>query len=125
MNPHASATQAYKESSVLTAPPERLVRMLYDGTLRFLARAAVALREGLGPAAANDPLKRADAILEELLSTLDHERGGELASTLEAIYAFSRRLLVEAQIEADADKVDQVAGFVRDLRDSWAQICIA
>lgn len=123
MNAQTSATQAYKESSVLTAPPERLVVMLYDGTLRFLARAAAALREGRPPGAVGEPLKRADAILDELLSTLDHERGGEIAAALQPIYVFCRRRLVEAQIEADADKVDEVAGLVRELRDSWAQLC--
>ena len=36
MNPYASAQQAYTESSVLTAPPGKLVVMLYDGAIRFL-----------------------------------------------------------------------------------------
>ena len=39
---YAGANRAYTESSVLTAPPERLVVMLYDGAIRFLKQAAVA-----------------------------------------------------------------------------------
>ena len=31
MSAYATASRAYTESSVLTAPPERLVVMLYDG----------------------------------------------------------------------------------------------
>src|SRR5205823_12046083 len=46
MNAYASVPAAYKESSVLTAPPERLVVMLYDGANRFLTQAAAAMREG-------------------------------------------------------------------------------
>ncbi|MEX2196704.1 MAG: flagellar export chaperone FliS [Thermoleophilaceae bacterium] len=121
MNAQASV-QAYKESSVLTAPPERLVVMLYDGALRFLARAAVAMRED-GPVAAAKPIQRTQAILEELLSTLDHEQGGEVAERLQAIYVFCLRALAEAQVERDAGKIDQVAGLLRELRDAWAQIC--
>ena len=40
MNAYAAApTSAYKESAVLTAPPEQLVLMLYDGIHRFLFQA--------------------------------------------------------------------------------------
>ena len=123
MYAQTSASQAYKESSVLTAPPELLVVMLYDGALRFLARAAYALRGEGGPAAAGHPLNKADAIIDELLVTLDHEKGGEVADHLQAIYVFCRRVLSEARLERDADKVDQVAKLLRELRDAWAQIC--
>ena len=37
---------AYKQQSILTAPPGRLVVMLYDGCLRFLFQSAYAMREG-------------------------------------------------------------------------------
>ena len=121
MNAQASV-QAYKQSSVLTAPPERLVVMLYDGALRFLARAAVAMREQ-GPVAAAQPIQRAQAIIEELLSTLDMEQGGEVAERLQAIYVFCLRELPDAQLKRDDVKIDQVAGLLRELRDAWAQIC--
>ncbi len=39
-----SARQAYTEAAVLTAPPERLVVMLYEGAISFLARTVAALR---------------------------------------------------------------------------------
>lgn len=121
MNAQASV-QAYKQSSVLTAPPERLVVMLYDGALRFLARASAAMREE-GPVPAARPLQRAQAILEELISTLDHEQGGEVADRLQAIYVFCLNALPEAQLQRDAEKIDQVARLLRELRDAWAQIC--
>ena len=123
MYAQTSASQAYKESSVLTAPPELLVVMLYDGALRFLARAAYALRNEGGPAAAAHPLNKAAAIIDELLVTLDHEKGGEVADRLQAIYVFCHRLLGEARLESDADKVDEVAKLLRELREAWAQIC--
>jgi hypothetical protein len=61
MNGYASAPAAYKESSILTAPPERLVVMLYDGAHRFLTQAAAAMRQD-DLAHANDRLQRAEAI---------------------------------------------------------------
>ena len=47
MNPYASP-QAYRDSAVLTASPEQLVVMLYDGAVRFLRQAEVAMSEGAG-----------------------------------------------------------------------------
>ena len=40
MTANAFASQGYRENSILTAPPERLVVMLYDGANRFLIQAA-------------------------------------------------------------------------------------
>jgi flagellar protein FliS len=119
--PPATPTAAYRQSSVLTATPGQLVVMLYDGCLRFLHQAAYAMREG-DRLRAGDRLRRAEAIVGELLVTLDHEQGGEIAVRLQAIYVFARRQLVEARREQDAAMVDAVAGLLAELRGSWAQI---
>jgi len=118
---YATASRAYTESSVLTAPPERLVVMLYDGANRFLVRAAAAIRAG-DAGQAGEQLGRANAILDELLGTLDHEAGGAVAERLESIYLFCERTLVEAQLQRDADKVDRVAALLAELREAWAAI---
>lgn len=120
MTGYAQASRAYTESSVLTAPPERLVVMLYDGAGRFLARAAAAIRAA-DPGATGDALGRAQAILHELLSTLDPS-AGEIADQLGSIYLFCERTLVEAQLERDPEKVEQVAGLLAELRGAWAQV---
>ena len=88
-------TAAYKQQSILTAPPGRLVVMLYDGCLRFLFQSAYAMREG-ERSQSQDRMRRAEAIIDELTVTLDHERGGQVASNLQGIYAFCRRHLIEA-----------------------------
>jgi flagellar protein FliS len=124
MNAYAAAahTSAYKESSVLTAPPERLVLMLYDGINRFLLQGAVSMRDG-NLALTNTKLQRAEAIIDELIATLDHDAGGEIADRLNAIYLYSRRVLSEARIEKSPDKIEHVRGLIAEIRESWAQIC--
>src|SRR5436309_7396617 len=107
MNAYASVPAAYKESSVMTAPPERLVVMLYDGAGRFLTQAAAAMREG-DLAHSNDRLQRAEAIVSELNVTLDMT-AGEIADRLRAIYLFSRRHLGEARLERSPEKIETVA----------------
>ena len=123
MNAYAAAapTSAYKESSVLTAPPERLVVMLYDGVNRFLLQASHAMREGQ-VALTNNKLQRAEAIIDELIATLDHS-AGEVADKLNAIYLYSRRSLGEARIEKSSDKIEHIRDLFAQLRDAWAQIC--
>ena len=120
MTPYATAQQAYRDSSVLTAPPERLVVMLYDGARRFLAQAAHATREG-NIALANNRLQRAEAILDELLSTLDME-AGEIAVSLQSIYLFCRRTLAEGRVDANPEKFEQVSRLLGELREAWDEI---
>jgi flagellar protein FliS len=120
MTPYATAQQAYRDSSVLTAPPERLVVMLYDGARRFLAQAGHAMREG-NIALANNRLQRAEAILDELLSTLDME-AGEIATRLQSIYLFCRRTLAEGRVETNPEKFEQVSRLLGELREAWDEI---
>ena len=89
---------AYKQQSIMTAPPERLVVMLYDGAIRFFFQAAAALREGARTTAA-----------ERL------QRG-------EGIYVFCRGLLWAARPADAAQKVDLGRTYLAALRESWAQI---
>lgn len=119
--PTQAPIAAYKQSSVLTASPVKLVVMLYDGAGRFLGQAAAAMREGHA-AAAHQRLRRAEDILAELNGTLDHERGGVVASRLQGIYTFCLAELSRARLEQDADRVEVVAAQLAELRDAWAQI---
>jgi flagellar secretion chaperone FliS len=121
MTAFASANPAaYKQQSIMTAPPERLVVMLYDGAIRFFFQAAAAMREGVRPTAL-ERLARGEAIVDHLLETLDMS-AGEVAERLEGVYVFCKRLLLEARLEDDAGKVDLVREYLADLREAWAEI---
>ncbi|MDQ5808380.1 MAG: flagellar export chaperone FliS, partial [Actinomycetota bacterium] len=120
MNPYASPA-AYRSSSVMTASPGQLVVMLYDGAGRFLRQADIAAAEGAWRHAM-DRLDRADAIIDELLVTLDTEQGGEIAERLQGIYVFCKRLLIEARVEREPEKIRKAAGLLANLREAWAEI---
>jgi len=121
MSAYTAAPNAYRQNSVLTASPAQLVVMLYDGANRFLLQTAAAMREGR-PGVAGERLRRAEAIINELLITLNMDAGGEVAVRLQQLYVFFKERLGEARREQDADKVDEVAGMMRELRGSWAQL---
>jgi flagellar protein FliS len=122
MNPH-DAKRAYTESAVLTAPPERLVVMLYDGAIRFLNQSAVAMRAG-NQRVFLDRVQRGEAIITELNLTLDM-RQGEVAERLRAIYQFCNLHLTAATVEGDPRKIDDVVRLLSELREAWQQIAAA
>ena len=121
MSVPTQARAAYQQSSVLTATPGQLVVMLYDGARRFLFQASSAMREG-EVTVAHQRLRRAEDILSELLATLDHERGGDIASHLQGIYVFCLGELNRARVDKDADRIDWVHLQLSELREAWAQI---
>jgi flagellar secretion chaperone FliS len=122
MNPH-DAKRAYTESAVLTAPPERLVVMLYDGAIRFLNQSAVAMRAG-NQRVFLDRVQRGEAIITELNLTLDM-RQGDVAERLRAIYQFCNVHLTAATVERDPRKIDDVVRLLSELREAWQQIAAA
>ena len=119
MNPYASP-QAYRESSVLTASPEQLVVMLYDGAGRFLRQADAALGEG-AMEHAHERLSRGEAIIDELLATLDMDQG-QVSERLQAIYVYCKRCLTESRRERDVTKIRLVIRLLGELREAWAQV---
>ena len=116
----AYSPQAYRRGAVLSAPPERLIVMLYDGARRFLHQAAAAMRAEQVEDAHNK-LRRAEDIVAYLRDTLDLEQG-EIAVRLQSIYLFSQRHLRQARIERDPAKIEQVSELLGRLREAWAAI---
>ncbi|MEP0814237.1 MAG: flagellar export chaperone FliS [bacterium] len=109
---------AYAESRILTAEPERLVLMMYEGALRFLRMARAAALEGRVEDCHNSIL-RAYAIIAELMATLDRERGGEIAANLERSYEFMLYRLREADIEKDPRLIESVEKLLEPLAEAW------
>ena len=119
---YAIADNPYRQQSVETAGPAQLVLMLYDRALVGILRA----RQAEGPGSFevwNRELVRAQDILTELLVTLDHDAGGEIASNLGSLYAFCIERLIEANLRKDVDVLDEVEAVLRPIRDTWAEAC--
>jgi flagellar secretion chaperone FliS len=120
MNPYSNARQAYAESSILTATPEQLVVMLYDGAIRFLRQSAEYMRAGQREQSRNR-MSRAEAIIDELNSTLDMSYG-DIPAHLRSIYLFCKRHLIHANVNSDPEAIETVARLLGELRESWDQL---
>ena len=113
--------RAYRESAVLSAQPEQLIVMLYDGARRFLGQAAIAMGDGQVELA-HRKLRRTEDILLHLREVLDMEQGGEIATRLQSIYMFCQSYLLKARLDRDPTKIDKVSAMLGELRDAWATI---
>jgi flagellar secretion chaperone FliS len=119
-----NAYQNYRKATVETASPGKLVVMLYDGAIRFLTQAKEHLLAGQAKEA-HFALVRAEDIISELMSSLDVDKGGEIASNLLALYEFMFMRLVDANVRKDPAPVDEVLEFLVTLRESWQRAVAA
>ncbi len=111
-------TQQYQQNQILSASPEQILVMLYDGAIRFV-RQAVAGIENNDLTAKLEGISRCMAIITEFANTLDHEIGGEIAENLDGLYSFMIRELTQANLKNDVDKLRVVEGLLLDLRETW------
>lgn len=121
MDPYA----AYAQQAATTASPAQLVLMLYDGALARVEAARVALRaDRPDMEAAHTSLTKAQAIVEQLTVTLDHDAGGGLADNLAGLYTYALEKLLQANIAKDAAPLDEVTLLLAGLREAWDDACV-
>ncbi|MDK2800267.1 MAG: flagellar secretion chaperone FliS [Clostridiales bacterium] len=113
-NPYAQ----YKQNMAMTAPPQELTLMLYDGAIKFIKQAIIYTQEKKYDKASHFNV-RAQDIISELNTTLDMQY--EISHNLRSLYDYMMRRLVEANIKKDANILDEVLGFVTELRDTWKE----
>nr|WP_274636003.1 flagellar export chaperone FliS [Microbacterium bovistercoris] len=116
MNAALRAQQRYRDDAVLSAPPERLVTMLYDRLLLDIERGEAAQRAG-DWAAASTHLQHAQAIVAELSGSLTDAWDG--SDGLRALYTFVTQTLIGANIGRDADRTRACHELIAPLRDAW------
>lgn len=116
----SNAYQIYQQNQVNTASPEKLLLMLYDGALKFLRLAMIALEEK-NFEKSNEYLKKAQEILYELMNTLNFD-AGDIAQNLYDLYDFMNRELIQANIKKDMEKIKNVKKMLESLRSAWVQI---
>ena len=113
-----AAAEAYKRQQVMTATPEALTLMLYNGALRFMSEGAEAIQKK-DFEQANTSLQKAQNIISEFRITLKMEY--EISQQLLPLYNYVYDRLVEANLKSDISKVEEAKGIITELRDAWAQ----
>lgn len=116
-NPYAQ----YRQNSVETASPTRLIVMLYDGAVRFLSQGLAAMQVGQH-VQQSILIGKAQAIIAHLHDTLDTEIGSAFAQSLAKIYTALLATLTQANIEDSPKPVENAIEILRELRETWAEV---
>lgn len=114
-----SAIDAYRTSSIENAPGIKIVRLLYDGALRFLDRA---LACGIEDPKFGAWVMQADAIVLELRLSIRPEHAPEVMASLEELYLFCEERHAKAILEKDPTHVQESREVLSTLLEAWQQI---
>ncbi|WP_018660723.1 flagellar export chaperone FliS [Heyndrickxia acidiproducens] len=112
--------QAYQNNSISTASAGELTLMLYNGCLKFIHLARVAM-QNKNIEEKNKNIQKAQNIIRELMVSLDTEKFAAAEKML-AIYEFMLHELIAANIKNDPGKLDTVEELVTGFRDTWKQV---
>lgn len=115
------ATSAYTQTTVATVSPGEVVIMLFGGVVKFLTRAKAQI-EAKDYAGKGISISRATDILNELDSSLNREKGGEVAENLHKLYFWALARLSLANLKLDIGMIDEVIASMEGLRDAYTQI---
>ena|SRR5437899_2823701 len=115
------AANQYLRTNVLTATPEQLQMMLFDGALRFCEQARTALLARNFEQSFN-LISRVQKILLELSCSLKHDVLPDLCGKLAALYNYAYRKLIEANVRHDLASLDEAIGVLKYQRETWAML---
>jgi flagellar protein FliS len=119
MNPQAARN--YLKTRVMTATPEQLQMMLYDGAIRFCEQAAPAI-EKKDWETTYQTLSKAQKIVTQLITSLKHDVSPDLCKKLASLYAYIHRKLVEACTKHNMDALVEAIRLLRHQRETWAML---
>ena len=114
----ANAYQQYWQNSVMTAQPEELTLMLFEGLVKFIKKAKMMLMQGKMQDT-HDAIMRAEDIISELNDSLNMDY--ELSASLRPIYDFMKERLIQANFKKDIEKLDEVLELAEGFRDTWKE----
>lgn len=117
------SAQAYAnvglETQVLSATPEQLITLLFDGALAAIAKAGLYMQNGNIQGRGNAISKAIDIVDSGLKASLDMEAGGELSRNLAATYELVIRNLLQANLNADTEKLQLAQQLLSGIADAW------
>lgn len=111
------SAETYKIQQIMTAPPEQLTLMLYNGAIRFINESIAAIQEKNIEKSHNANL-RVQSIIRELMATLDMQY--EVAKQLMSLYDYAEYRLQNANLKKDIEQLEEVRELVTEIRDTWA-----
>jgi len=117
-----------KHGLVANASPTRLVQIMYEQILAELATAQGCMeriKDNMPLPAVIAKVKAVDKafrLINHLDSTLDLERGREVAANLHSLYGYMLTQLTMANAHNDGAILAEISALVRKVKSGWDQI---
>jgi flagellar protein FliS len=108
----------YLEQKVMSAKPEELTLMLYDGLVKFIKKARL-FNEQKDIQKTHENVVKAQAIVLELQATLNMDYA--ISDELDALYDFIYEMLVEANLSKNDKPLADALEISESMRDTWKE----
>jgi flagellar protein FliS len=110
------------ETGVMAASPHKLIVMLFDGAVAAVRSAHVHMKTGNIPEKGKAISKAIQIIENGLRASLDRKAGGQIGENLDALYEYMQHRLLLANLQNDADILQEVERLLNELREAWNAI---
>lgn len=108
-------------TDVQDASPHRLIQMLMEGALARIVKARVCIRNR-DTQRKGEFIGLAISIIGGLRDSLDHKAGADLAHNLDRLYEYMSTRLLQANMENDLHKLDEVQALLTEIKLAWDAI---
>ena len=108
-------------SSILEADPHKLVQLLLEGASSRLRQAMAHMERG-DQAAKGKAIGRTCDIISHLASSLQPERGGEIADNLGALYDYILLRLTQGNVGNDRQALQEALELLGEIETAWVGI---
>lgn len=112
--------KSYRTTEIMTANKEAILLLLYEGLIRFLKQAIIAIQKK-DIQEKSRLIGRGQDIVNELRATLNRKQGGELAISLDSLYGFVTDRLMLANKDNDVEKLEEAINILTTLHEAWQQ----
>lgn len=113
--------QSTSNSSIAYADPHQLILRLLNGAIERIAQAKGAISQN-DMKSKGELISKAIGIITGLSSCLDHDQEGDLSANLEALYEYMNMSLLQANLQDNSAKLDEVSKLLQEIRSAWVQI---
>lgn len=110
------------ETGVLAASPHKLIVMLFDGAITSVRMARQHMQSGNIEAKGKAISKTISIIDGGLRASLNKDAGGDLALSLDSLYEYMSRRLLEANLKNAPEMLEEVYGLLQELKGAWDAI---
>ncbi len=119
-----SALNQYQDTdncAIAYADPHVLILKLMNGAIERIYQAKGAIQQN-NPKAKGKLIGKAIGIIAGLDACLDSDNENDLVKNLQAIYEYMNMRLLEANVENDINKLEEVVRLMGEIRSGWLQI---